>query len=172
MNIREWLNNNPRITTAVTAIVIVLAVIVIVWNRSSQESGPSSGYRVYYSDDDGKTWFADDWQKVPPFDHNGRQAVRAHVFRIGTGEPFVGYLEKFDARAQKILNDFYDDPANRGKFYNERHTLEARNILVKRPGPEHKWVHVEQDREQAYRIKTITGPAGETAEELFPKREY
>lgn len=172
MNIREWLNNNPRITTAVTAAVIVLAVVVIVWNRSSSGPGPSGVYKVYYSDDDGNTWFEDDWQKVPPFDRNGREAVRAHVFRIGGGEPFVGYLEKFDARAKKTLDDFYSDPVNKGKFYNERHLLEAHNILVKRPGPEHKWVHIEQNRDAVFRIKKVTGPGGETAEEIFPKRDY
>ena len=38
--------------------------------------------QLFYSDDDGKTWFADDASKGSPFDHHGRPAYRAWYFAI------------------------------------------------------------------------------------------
>lgn len=56
--------------------------------------------------DDGATYFATDATKVPPFDYNGKPAVRARVYRCGDGKPFVAYLERYTAeglKAQQIL---------------------------------------------------------------------
>lgn len=52
-----------------------------------------SSIKVYYTVDDGRTWFADDSGKPLPFDHNGQMAVRCFVFKCSTSAPFVGYLE-------------------------------------------------------------------------------
>jgi len=51
----------------------------------------------YFTDDDGVTFFAAPADTIAPFQHSGREAVAAQVFRCGEyGEPFVGYLEKLD----------------------------------------------------------------------------
>ena len=104
MGIRETLNKNPGITTGVTAAIVVLAIGWIVWQIFG--GGPSSGgmgsAKQYFTDDDGATYFADLATKVPPFDHNGKQAVRAQVFQCGDGKPFVGVLQRYtkDAKAK------------------------------------------------------------------------
>ncbi len=40
---------------------------------------------VLYSDDDGKTWFADSVYRVAPFDHNGKTAVAAQIYTYEDG---------------------------------------------------------------------------------------
>ena len=58
--------------------------------------------RVFYTADDGKTYFPDAEGKLPPFEHPNGLAVRAHVFN-GGGGPFVGYLERFNPEARTII---------------------------------------------------------------------
>jgi hypothetical protein len=54
--------------------------------------------KIFCSDDDGRTFFKMLADTPIPFTHNGKLAVRAHVFRCSDiGPSFVGYLEKADA---------------------------------------------------------------------------
>src|SRR5439155_23406719 len=70
---------------------VVAVLAASTW--SSHRAAPSGPItRGCFSDDDGKTYFADDVYKAYPFDHNGKQAYRAYVYRAGSGTPFVGYL--------------------------------------------------------------------------------
>lgn len=105
MGIRQTLNENPAITTALTAGIIILAIVVILW-QAFGKSGPSAQVptKAFFSDDDGQTWFLDSADKIPPFDHDGKLAYRVQLFRCGEGtKPFVGHLEGFDeADKQKI----------------------------------------------------------------------
>jgi len=104
VGIRESLNRNPAITTGATVGIILLAIGIIVW-----EVVPGRGVRAsikgYYTDDDGATYFADDVTKVPPFDHEGKQAVRCYIFTCPGRGKFVAYLEEYTKETQaKMLN--------------------------------------------------------------------
>ena len=55
--------------------------------------------QAYYTTDDGKTWFAADASNKAPFQHDGKQALRAHVFQCADKPPFVGYLSKYSSIA-------------------------------------------------------------------------
>jgi len=46
---------------------------------------------VFFSDDDGKTFYADSVFNFPPYSHNGNQANRAFVYKCDH-EEFVGFL--------------------------------------------------------------------------------
>ncbi len=101
MGIRETLNQNPGLTTGATAGIIILALGFIIWQ--SMGGGDNGGVptKMYFSDDDGASFFADDIKKVPPFDHNGKQAVRARVYSCDKGKTkFVGFLERYTADAK------------------------------------------------------------------------
>jgi len=91
MGIRESFNKRPAI--GITFGVAALALAGLVGWRVQAGAGGVGRYRAFYSDDDGKTWFVDDYTRFSPFDHNGKIAYRAQVFRAGDGPPFVGYLE-------------------------------------------------------------------------------
>lgn len=112
MGIRETLNENPGITTGITAGIIVLALGVIIWQTVGNNYPPTPIARAFFSDDDGKTFFADSTDNIPPFDHNGKQAVKAVVFTCDNGKTkFVGYLERFSPAAKAKLQAAMD--ANR-----------------------------------------------------------
>ena len=104
MGIREQLNQKPAITTGATIGIMVLALGFIVYEI---RGGSSGQYRVltdrFYSDDDGATYFKDSLTKIAPYDHDGKQAVVANVFRCQGGKPFVGYLQRYTAKGVKAM---------------------------------------------------------------------
>jgi len=57
--------------------------------------------QLYYTDDDGATYYADSINIVPPYTHNGKTAFRAYVFRCGDGGIFIGYLEAFTPQVKQ-----------------------------------------------------------------------
>jgi hypothetical protein len=138
VGIRETLNKNQQYTTIATIAIIVIAIGIIIWQMM-----PERPIRVvtksYYTIDDGKTYFADTADKLAPYDKDGKEAVRAHVFQCGSGEPFVGYLEKLDPRVKDKLDAFFADPKNKGKMMPGQIEAEESGRMVKRPG-DAKWV--------------------------------
>jgi hypothetical protein len=114
VGIRETLNKNPSITTGVTIGIIVVALIAIIW-QAMGNSPNLKPPRLYYTTDEGKNWFDEEANKIPPFDHNGGQAVRVYVYKCGPdGKPFAAFLERYTADAAKKLNELSkggtDDP--------------------------------------------------------------
>ena len=59
--------------------------------------------RLFYTSDEGMTWFVLEAAGKPPFVHNGKPTVRAHVFATPGGKQFVGYLSKFSPIAPEPL---------------------------------------------------------------------
>lgn len=96
MGIRESLNKNPKLATGMTVALVLACVGFVIFQQGG--AGASLGAavsEVYFSDDDGKTYFTDSVDKKYPFDRNGKQAVRAYVFKCGdSGAPAVTYLER------------------------------------------------------------------------------
>jgi hypothetical protein len=101
MGIRETLNQKKGAATAIAIGFLAAALGLIIWQvtATGQASGPP---QLYFSADDGQTYFKADATNVPPFDHGGKQAVRAYVFKCG-GKRFVGYLERYNADAHKAV---------------------------------------------------------------------
>jgi hypothetical protein len=96
LGIRQTLNENPGITTGLTAGIIVIALGIIIWQTVATNSVPTSVVQAFYSDDDGATFFVDSNSHIAPFDHHGKQAVRAMVFTCdGNKTKFVGYLQRY-----------------------------------------------------------------------------
>src|SRR5205823_10436437 len=103
VGIRETLNQNPNVTTGLTAFIIIVAVAAIVWqiSRGNSPAGGNGGERAFFTIDDGKSTFTDDVSKLPPFDYQGRPAYRAYVFVCKGGKiRFVGYLERYTKEAK------------------------------------------------------------------------
>jgi hypothetical protein len=108
VSIRDQLNENPRLSTGLTAGIILVVLAYIIYSSIGGGSGARAGggvagaARVYFTDDDGATWFADDATKVPPFDHNGKPAYRAHVYKCG-GKTFVNHMERYTPEGKKEM---------------------------------------------------------------------
>jgi hypothetical protein len=100
MGIREELNKRPAIAAGIVGGLILAAGAA--WYALGGDSfGPAA--RAFYSVDDGASYFVDDADRIYPFDHGGKVAYRAYVFRNGDEKPVVGYLARYsDATKAKI----------------------------------------------------------------------
>jgi hypothetical protein len=104
MGVRESLNRqNPKLVVGVLVAVVAAVAVLAVSRASSGDRDAASKPRAFFSVDDGKTWFADDAAKVPPFNKDGKEAVRAYVLKCPDGKEFVGYLERYSPEGKKRL---------------------------------------------------------------------
>jgi hypothetical protein len=136
MGVRESLEKNKPLAVGFAVVFIAAAIGLMVWSNRSGMPAPLK--QAYYSDDDGKTFFSDDINRVYPFDHSGKQAYRAYVFRAGGGKPFVGYLAGLTDKGRKQLEGLRAK-ANDGEAVQAINQLMETEMLVKKPGGT-KWV--------------------------------
>jgi len=168
VGIRETLNKNQTLTTGATIAIIVIAIGVIVW-QMLPERAPRIVTKSYYTNDDGKTWFEETSDKIVPFDKDGEEAVRAHLFRCGeNGEKFVGYLEKLDPKVKSRVDEFQANPSNRGRVMPGQAEVEDNGRLVKRPGDKN-WIP--ENNPMAARITTIKCKDGSYAIRVTPEMQ-
>jgi phosphatidylserine/phosphatidylglycerophosphate/cardiolipin synthase-like enzyme len=106
-----------------------------------------AGKTTFYSDDDGQTWFIDSVYKTTPFDHDGKQAVRAVIYSYDHGSKrFCAYLMRHNASDKKRLDDALAEAAREGKpassitLFGNLKILN--NMEVKQDGSGHSWVPV------------------------------
>ncbi|HWE05022.1 MAG TPA: hypothetical protein VG326_21620 [Tepidisphaeraceae bacterium] len=142
MGIRETINEKPVATLIVAVVVIGCALGFLLMPKGSHV--PKLSSRSYYSDDDGKTWYIDDAKNVPPYDHNGKQAVRAYLYKCADGKPFVQRLEMFDISTKEAI----EGQIRQGVPPLEAQ-LQVRGIKIKRPADE-KWAYVLNGTPQEY----------------------
>ncbi|MBC8105625.1 MAG: hypothetical protein H7Z14_03465 [Anaerolineae bacterium] len=164
MSLRETLAEKPRRAAAIVGALLIGAVALIAFQLrgSSNSITGSSSSQAFFSVDDGKTWFADDAMKVPPFEKDGKQAVRAYVFRAGNGTKFVNHLERFTPPAKQIMEEAQKPtdpkvPPPPGRSGQIQSALIA-GREVKRPG-ETKWISSTNFKD-AGAITAIKGPDG------------
>jgi hypothetical protein len=94
MGVRERLNENPRGVAAVVVGVLLLAGTFAAFQFLNADTTAAASDRAFFSTDDGKTWFVDNAGKLPPFERDGKEAVRAYVFEC-KGKQFVNHLERY-----------------------------------------------------------------------------
>ncbi|MBV8780277.1 MAG: hypothetical protein JO353_02665 [Phycisphaerae bacterium] len=141
MKVRELLRQRPWIGIAVCfGAVLIAAASVWATLRSSEPAMPLMPASVFFSDDDGKTYFADDSARISGFDHAGKTAYQAAVFQCGHGSPFVGYLIKFNASGKSALEQIPDAErrANSSQAWGIRQT----SSLIKRPSDK-SWISLD-----------------------------
>lgn len=109
MSFRDALNKQKLPISIAAAIMLVVCGWFIVSNLT--DNSQVLGSKQFFTNDDGKTFFIDSVQKVPPFEHEGKTAYIAQLFRCPQGgEPFVGYLERYAPEGQEILRKYYAQP--------------------------------------------------------------
>lgn len=135
MSLREKINDNPKLGIGIGAGVLVVAIVIVVLYARSGSTTPQPAFdttKGYFTDDDGKTTFVGDLDKLPPFDHNGKKAYRARVFIDGHGQRFVGWLESYDDNAKKHLEKVIKDGELPERAMGE--AAPPDRPLVKKPG--------------------------------------
>jgi hypothetical protein len=150
MRPRKKISSYPRVGLGAAGVFVLLcATYVFIQMRGS--NSPSAGNaKAFFSVDDGKTWFADDMTKVPPYDKDGKQAIRAFVFRGSDGKDFVGYLQRFTPDAKRAIEQLQTPDPNRTGPPDVSGIRMAYTIgrEVKRPG-DAKWISGAQGLESA-----------------------
>lgn len=172
MSIREKVNEKKHWSVGVASFLMVLGTGSILYQVSDSFLGTTATSPTqFYTTDDGITWFADDSKRLPPFEHEGRQAVIAHVFRCGS-KLFVAYLERFTPEAQRIISNV--EQAARQAKPGDRPPPELAQVEsaqrfgreVKRPGDK-KWVAI--NHPEAGKIMNVICPdTGQAALREYP----
>ena len=165
MATRDFLRNRPKLVGTLALLAILGAwVVIYVQARGTGSDGPG---KLYYTTDDGKTFFADSALRLPPFDKGGKPAVRAHVFECG-GERVVGYMSRYTPEAIRALEEAKASrgtgkpPPNPGRLA----TIGTTGLEVKRRG-DATWVR-QSDMARATAVRVFRCPDGSTPPEVDP----
>ena len=161
MGIRDTLNRNPSIATGTILAIIVIAVAFIVYSQSRGLSPSKEPAKAFYTIDEGKHWFVDDVSKFPPFDHEGKEAVRALLFQCGEGKPFVGYLARYTPDTKKELEAARNSPTGTKSEQYMRNLIIAEKIgkEIKKPG-DPQWTTL-ADETNWKRVMQVKCPEGQ-----------
>ena len=159
MSLRQTLSESSYFRTAVVGGLVVV-VLGFVLSQTRGRGVPNTDTQTYFTVDDGKTWFADDAKKLPPFDKNGKQAVRAFVYRSTDGTVFVNHLQRFKPDAKRVLEaESKPDPNRKGPLpLTEIQSALVSGREVKRPG-DTKWI-ASDDYRAAGQILEVKSPQG------------
>jgi hypothetical protein len=104
MGIRETLNSNRHLITVGVLVLLIAATFGWMFWQSADLGNRFSTPQAFYTADDGATWFKDDANKLPPFDHQGKPAVACYVYKCGDkGQPWVSHLMRYtpEGKAQR-----------------------------------------------------------------------
>jgi hypothetical protein len=164
MALRDTLNENPRVITGITVALIVIVLAVLLWpggGEAGNLAAAAAEAKVFFTIDDGATHFPDDAKKVAPFQKDGKEAVRAHVFQCGTGTPFVNHLSRFVGDGKRAMEEAMKKG---GRAANDPTLVEG--MEVKAPKGK-EWVKITDPKAQA--ILQVKCPGGGTdAKEVGP----
>ena len=174
MSIRESIQQSPRITAAAAVLVIIGTAVWIYSSSSSDLTQRLLTTRAFYTVDEGKTWFLDDAEKIPPFQHEGRTAYRVQVYSSSGGKnQFAGYLMRYTTDAAKRLEAAKRGDAAAARIQPGRPMLSLVDELaisgteIKKPGAGNAWVR-RSDIQAAQPILDVRGPDGQPADPVLP----
>ncbi len=146
-----------KVVIGAVLVAVIGAVAVLVVSRSSSGDGVDDRpQRSFFTIDDGKTWFADDAAKVPPFTKDGKEAVRAYVFKCHDGKQFVAYLERYTPDGKQRIEQL-SARSEKDKEVVAFVADEPAGVEVKMPG---QAVWIKQSEKRATAIMTPRCPGG------------
>ena len=168
MGVREGLNSKMGVGAGVAIAFVAVALIafLLMAGRSTGVPVDTEPTMAFYSDDDGKTFFKDNIRKIVPFDHNGKQAYRADVFKGPDGNVFVGLLYRHTDMGKKQMNEYLarktEDPT--GKV---RSGIEVRGGMEVRKLPGKSWTTSYGETRDILR-ESMKTPSGASASLVEP----
>jgi len=107
MGVRQSLNESKKLGIGVGGAVLVVALALLGYQLFGGPSSVGPAPRTaFYTDDDGKTFFEDDINKVSPFERNGKQAYRADVFQCPDGKRFVALMYRHNSSGRQQVEEY------------------------------------------------------------------
>jgi hypothetical protein len=169
MEIRRAIQGKPVVGAGIGVFCILLAGLIIAKQFWPEKKANLS--QVFYSDDDGRTWFRDSVYLAPPFDHNGKEAVIAEIYSYDDGsKEFCGYLAKYTPAAKARLEHALADAQKAGQplgsvaLYRDP-SFVGSGTLVKKPGSGNSWVTFSDPR--SIDVRTVRAPDGTVVDQVF-----
>lgn len=104
MSIRKKLNNQPIVSSSIAVIVLVAAVYVI-YSAVAGGEKRFHGETAYYTADDGQSYFKDNAFRPVPYTDNGKEVVRAFVYKCPSKGEFVAFLQRYTPEGVKAINE-------------------------------------------------------------------
>jgi len=170
MEIRKTLEGKP-----VAGIGAAVAMVLIAGAIIAKQYWPEKKANLtlaYFTDDDGKTWYADNAYSVPPTNHSGKTAVFAEVYSYdGGSKQFCAYLEKYNPDAKKRLEASIAEAEKNGRppgsaALFQDHWFMQSAIMVKSPGAgDDKWITGTDPA--ATQIMSIHSPDSSAVDQVF-----
>jgi hypothetical protein len=104
LGIRETINKKPAHVAVIAGTAIIITFSLITCNFIPPSVDRSTIERGFFTTDEGATFFEAELSNIPPFTHEGREALRAHVYRcVSQKHDFVLYLEKYEPQTKLRL---------------------------------------------------------------------
>lgn len=136
----------------------------------NHSAGPKIPTQAYFTVDDGQTWFADDIQNISPFDHQGQQAVRVHLFTCDGGKTvFPVYLERYNDEARAAWEKLHEAEAGGQVDVSLYEQIERGQEVKRARDPDSPWVKT-TNFERSSEIMSPRCPDGsfENLEPVYP----
>jgi hypothetical protein len=160
MGIREKLDQHQKLVTIISGAVLLVAVVMIAVQMFGAGDDPTQAQRAYFTVDDGATFFVDSAEKIAPFEHNGKTAYGAIVYRCDDGKKFVGALERYTPEAKAWLDSFYAaKPSERDYGMREVYRADKAKQVKKVGTGDTSWVSLESRAGRA--ITRVKCPPGQ-----------
>ncbi len=167
MAVRDMINQHRWIGFAIAILGPAIAIGSLWHDKAVERREIESRTLAWYSDDEGQTWFSQDFRMTrPPFNHDGKTAYRAYVFTTDGGKTcFVGYLRRYTPHALQMLLWAQQMAASGPPPAGVNESISRSGVEVKKPGG-NDWINVADPRAKS--IRQITGPGGAPAQPVLP----
>ena len=169
MAVRDKLNEKKILGPGIAAALILVAIALVGYQFVGGSANPAAApSKAFYSDDNGKSFFTDDAAQIAPFDHNGKQAFRADVFKGPDGNEFVGLIYRYTdggkREMQQYLAKHVSDPDGA-----MRSGIEQRGMQVKPVGADDKaWQLADEETVDRLRRGVKSPSGGGPAQPVMP----
>ena len=167
MSLREKINRNPAIGFGVAAVGIVIAAWVLISTLTDKGLTAPEPDSYYFTTDDGQTLFSAPKSTIPPFEKDGKEAVRARVFTCDDGNTqFVAFLEKYSSEFARRAEQELAKPREPGAPTILDSPAAAANLMIKKPGGQ--WMPSQSA--EAMNIMSVSCPSKDPWDlvELYP----
>jgi hypothetical protein len=154
-----------RVVLIAAGVIVAVVTAWALWpDRDTAAAPGGTTGQAFFSTDDGKSWFADDVRSLAPFQKDGKEALRAYVFKGADGKPFVSCLARYTPAARKELEAIYArNPEKPNPFITNQ--LELDGMEVKAPG-QSTWLKRSDPRAAELLMPRL--PDGRAAELVLP----
>lgn len=169
MEVRRAIQGKPIIGVSIGVVCILVAGLLLA--KQFWPVKKANLLQAYYTDDGGQTWFKDSVYQVPPFEHNGKEAVIAEVYSYDDGsKEFCAYIAKYTPSAKAKLQQALDDAQKAGQppgsvaLYRDPQFM-GDATLVKKPGSGGEWIPMSDVR--SIDVRSVHAPDGTAVDQVF-----